>query len=83
MPRLLKTPEYKIVSDHRWQGGTVTNDAHSLKGVKSPQENDMYAIAYNPSLKMQIWFTSPERLAIWKEKTTDLINFTIKINNEL
>jgi ribosomal protein S2 len=84
MPRLLKTSEYKIVSDHRWQGGTVTNDAHILKlnGIKSPGEKGLYAKAYSKDGKTEIWLKTPERLEIFKKNTTDINNYTIEILNK-
>ena len=77
-----KTPEFKMVTHPRWQGGTVTNDGMILenKGIKSPTLKGVYATAVHRNRKTQLWFRSAERLKAWKKSPdVNTREFTITI----
>ncbi len=72
------TPEGQLVSHPKWAGNTITNDSLVLekKGIKSPQRNDMYAVARSP--KKEIWFRTADKLQSFLKENHDVIfNITI------
>ncbi|HAX96210.1 MAG TPA: hypothetical protein DCY35_06800 [Prolixibacteraceae bacterium] len=69
----------EILSDIRWQGGTVTNDRDMLeaKGINGLNRSEAYAVAINKTQKIELWFRSEERLLSWY-KTIDKTTWNIK-----
>jgi len=69
----IKSPEGKILEDiknNKWRFGTATNDGHILaaKRINSPDKKAVIAVAIIKSERREVWFTSLERLRIFREE---------------
>ncbi len=75
------TPEGQLVSHPKWAGNTITNDALVLekKGIKTPERNEMYAVARSKNNRSEVWFRTPENLKSFKSKTADYKDYLITI----
>lgn len=65
-----KKAEGVILENSKWHFGTVTHDGRALaaKGIKSPSKESVIAVAIIKKERREVWFTSEERIKIFKEE---------------
>jgi len=65
-----RNSEGKILENSKWHFGTVTNDSRILaaKWIKSPSKDSAIAVAIIKKERREIWFTSEERIKIFKKE---------------
>jgi len=75
------TPEGQLVSHPKWAGNTITNDALVLekKGIKTPERNEMYAVARSKNNRSEVWFRTPEKLENWAANEPLKSEYTITL----